>query len=184
MSFECESEEGAVLTTESPVRQHRIGDESSALQWMADNTTEMLRRHKEVIKRHGIWIVTKTYSTRRSAVAVMTSKSSTVEIGLGADVQGLLTLTPTSLWSNSRGSSCMELHEDENGVVVFISGIYFSQKLFGSTLKRTREQGKQKDKILRGVLDTLGSDDEEADIELEVQYYPDSDPHESGAGVV
>jgi hypothetical protein len=172
ISFESESEEGAVLTTETPVRRECIDDEASALQWMADNTTEMLRRHKNVIKKHGIWIVTKTYSTRRCAVAVMTSKSSTVQIGLAADIQGLLTLAPNSSWTSSSGNSSMELHEDQEGVVVFISGIHFSPRLFGSRLKHARDQVQQKDIIFRdNGLHTLDIEDSEDDIELDVEYF-------------
>lgn len=174
--FENKSEQGAVLTTESPVSKCEIGDARSAVQWMINNKSEMLRRHGDVFKRHGIWIATKTYSTRRCAIAVMSAKSSTVEIGLGADAQGILTLTPKSAWTNSTGSSCVELHEDEkDGVVVFISGIYFSPKLFGSGLSHTREQDKQKGKIFRGHRDEalLGPEDEEEEtVELDMTFYP------------
>ncbi|KAL7953690.1 hypothetical protein V8C34DRAFT_296338 [Trichoderma compactum] len=175
MSFESTSDKGAVLATESPVLRHQIGDETSALQWMAENTAEMLRRHGSVVKKHGIWVVTKTYSTRRSAVAVMTQRSSKVEIGLGADVQGLLTLSPESSWTSSTGSSSMELHEDDNGVVVFISGMYFSKKLVRSRLSYVRDQQDQKGKILRG--DNLGDtwDSEDENTELDVEYYPPLD---------
>ncbi|KAK5999137.1 hypothetical protein PT974_01526 [Cladobotryum mycophilum] len=179
MLFENKSEQGAVLTTESPVLRHDIGDERSALQWMIDNKSEILRQHGDVLKRHGIWIVTKTYSTRRCGIAIMTTRSSTVEIGLEADVQGVLTLTPKNSWTNSTGSSCMELHEDDkDGVVVFISGIYFSKKLFSSGIRPARGQEEQKDKMFRG--------DEDEDVsglndgggegsELDIEFYPPLD---------
>ncbi|OAQ59323.1 hypothetical protein VFPPC_10386 [Pochonia chlamydosporia 170] len=129
MSSANETEAGAVLVTESPVWRHRIESDTSALQWMLDNTSQMLSRHRDIIKKHGIWIVTKTYSTRRCAIAVITSKASAVEIGLGVNVQGVLELTPKSEWKNGSGSFCTGLHEGEGEVVVFISGIYFTRKL-------------------------------------------------------
>ncbi|KAK5997434.1 hypothetical protein PT974_02790 [Cladobotryum mycophilum] len=192
MSFESKNDVGAVLTTESPVWKHQMGHESSAVQWMANNTPEVIRRYRSIIKRHGIWIVTKTYSTRRCGIAIMTGKSSTVEIGLEAGVQGVSTLAPKSSWSRSTGSSCMELHEDEDGVVVFISGIYFSQKLFGSKLSHTRDQPQQKDKMFRGhgggdddddnnnndndeSENALGSEDGGEHMELDVECYPSHD---------
>ncbi|KAK1979859.1 hypothetical protein LZ30DRAFT_595962 [Colletotrichum cereale] len=180
--FESGSDESAVLATESPVHRYRLGDESIALQWMEDNTSEMLRRHKGPIKKHGVWIVTKTYSTRQCAVAIMTSKSSAVEISLTANARGLLTLGPTSSWSKSRGSSCVEIHEgrdDNEEVIVFISGIYFSRKLLSSTLKHVRDQVKQEGRFLRGAFEdrpgsheTLAKEDDETDIELEAEYFP------------
>ncbi|KAL6802263.1 hypothetical protein J3E68DRAFT_395675 [Trichoderma sp. SZMC 28012] len=170
MSYENTSDQGAILCTESPVTRHQIGDELSAVQWMAENTAEMMRRHKHIIKRHGVWIVTKTYSTRRCAITIMTSKSSTINISLDY-ANGLLTLTPHSTWTASSGNSCTELHEDDNGVVVFISGVYFYRKLFRSKLGHFRDQEEQKDKIFRG--DNGGSDDESN--ELDVEYWPPYD---------
>lgn len=176
--FENEGKHGAVLTTESPVTRHTIGNEKSAVQWMVDNKSEMLRQHGDVFKRHGIWIVTKTYSTRRSAVAVMTSKSSTVEIGLGVDAQGILTLTPKSTWTRSTGSFCTEIHDDdEEGVVVFISGIYFSPRFLSMGMSQTREQRKQEGKFLRAD-GRAGSKDGEEAVELEIEFFPPLDEDE------
>ncbi|KAL7792028.1 hypothetical protein V8C37DRAFT_381385 [Trichoderma ceciliae] len=170
VSFKSSSQQGAVLTTANPVLKHQISDELIALEWMADNTPEMMRRHSDIVKRHGVWIVTKTYSTRRSANAILTSESSSIEINLDS-VQGLLTLTPMSTWLSSSGNSCTELHEDEDGVVVFISGMYFTQKLFRSKLVHSTDQRKQRDNIFRG--DHIGWDDEDDEIQiLDVEYYP------------
>ncbi|KAL6832825.1 hypothetical protein V8C40DRAFT_236106 [Trichoderma camerunense] len=179
VSFESKSDQGAVLFTESPVIKHQVGDELSALQWMAENTSEMRRRHKHIIKTHGLWIVTKIYSTRRCAVAIMTSESSSVEINLD-NAQGLLTLSPNSTWTSSSGSSCTEMHEDQDGIVVFISGIYFSQKLFQSRLRHSRDQKSQKDKIFRGGSD--GSEDDESD-ELDIEWFPSYDESEEKDGL-
>ncbi|ROW02602.1 hypothetical protein VPNG_07838 [Cytospora leucostoma] len=176
--FKTESENGAVLTSESPVTRHAIGEERSAVQWMVDNKSEMLRLHGDVFKRHGIWIITKTYSTRRCAIAVMTARSSSVEISLDADAQGVLTLTPKSAWSSSTGSCCTEVHEDEeDGVVVYISGIYFSPKLLGRGWSHRRSQREQKDRVFRGDGQdaTVGTDDGEATVELDMEFYPPLD---------
>lgn len=177
LSFENEQDHGAVLATESPVLRHRIENEAAALQWMTDNTAEMLSRHQPIIKRHGVWVVTKTYTTRRCAVAIMTSKSSTVEIGLGANIQGLLALTPTSSWTVSKGDQCTEMHEDEEGVVVFLSGIYCCQSMFRSKLKYARDQPKQERNLFRkGFVesDDEESDDKELEMEVETKYYPET----------
>ncbi|KAH6971582.1 hypothetical protein BKA56DRAFT_435038, partial [Ilyonectria sp. MPI-CAGE-AT-0026] len=150
MSFTCEGNEGAVLTTESPVLRYRIGDESAATQWVKDNEPEILRQYKPIVERHGIWVVTKTYTSRRCGVAVMSSKSSKVEISIGVSAPGLFSLKPTSSWKSSNEHLAHEIHDDDKGVVVFISGVYFAKKLFSSKLKHLADQEDQKNKIFRG----------------------------------
>ncbi|KAH8694554.1 hypothetical protein BGZ61DRAFT_320110, partial [Ilyonectria robusta] len=150
VSFTCEGNEGAVLTTESPVLRHRIGDESAAMQWVTDNEPEILRQYKPIVERHGIWVVTKTYTSRRCGVAVMSSKSSKVEISIGVSAPGLFSLEPTSSWKSSNEHLAHEIHDDDKGVVVFISGIYFAKKLFSSKLKHLPDQEGQQNKIFRG----------------------------------
>lgn len=174
VSHESNSDQGAVLFTEHPILRHQVGDEPSALRWMTENTSEMMRRHKQLIKKHGLWIVTKIYSTRRCAIAIMTSESSSVEIDLD-NTHGLLTLAPNSTWTSISGNSCTELHEDEDRVVVFISGIYFSYKRFPARLSHSRDQEKQRNKIFRGGDDR--SEDDESD-DLDVQWYPPYDEEE------
>ncbi|KAK4078310.1 uncharacterized protein Triagg1_3326 [Trichoderma aggressivum f. europaeum] len=171
VSFKSNSDQGAVLTTTDPVTRHQLGDELSALQWMADNTSKMIHQHKDIVKRHGIWIITKTYSTRSCAIAIMSSESSSIDITLD-NMQGILALTPKSAWSRSSGNSCTEIHEDVDGVVVFISGIYFSQKRWRSKLGQARDQRQQKDKLYRG--DESETGDGESN-ELDVEYYPPID---------
>ncbi|KAL7910080.1 hypothetical protein GGI35DRAFT_447809 [Trichoderma velutinum] len=178
MLFENKSEQGTVLTTESPVLRHSLDQERAALHWMMDNEEKMLEKYGDLLKQHGIWIVTKTYSTRRAAIAIMTTKSSAVEIGLQADLQGVLTLTPKSSWSNSNGSSCMEIHEDESdGVVVFISGICFTKKVFWSRMSHVSGQDKQEGKFLRGDDDdgTSNVGDVYETIKLGADYWPPLD---------
>ncbi|KAI5458932.1 hypothetical protein BGZ63DRAFT_426245 [Mariannaea sp. PMI_226] len=172
LSFQCGSDEGAVLVTQSPVLKHQIEDESAAVQWVEDNTADILKKHKAIIERHGIWVVTKTYTTQQCAVAVMSSKSSAVEIGIAANVPGVLTLSPSGKWSSSTGDAAFEIHQDEEGVVTFISGVYFSKRLIGSKLKQAHDQEDQKDKILRGHEDEIQLGNEEHDEEVfELQLF-------------
>ncbi|GJC86508.1 hypothetical protein ColLi_09346 [Colletotrichum liriopes] len=193
IAFETGNEEGAILVAENPVQRNCSGDQATALRWMAANTTDMCRRYRSIVKQHGVWIVTKTYSARRCAVAVISSNSSAVELGLGATAPGIASLTPSSSWSNQTGSSCAEIHEDESGVVLFMSGVYFSEKPFRSKLKPTVEPTKQAKSIFRGGWDEsedLAQDDVPleldacifpglpGDIELSEDdqiYYPDED---------
>ncbi|KAK4664611.1 uncharacterized protein QC763_512280 [Podospora pseudopauciseta] len=127
MVFICEKDEGAVLTIQNPVLRHRVCDESATLKWVKENRVKILRRHRKIVEQHGIWVVSKTYTTTRSGVVVMFSNSSTVEIGIGAAVPGMVTLTPLSSWTSGKGDLATEVYDDSNGVVVFMSGVYFSK---------------------------------------------------------
>ena len=160
MMFTCEKDEGAVLTVQNPVSRHLVPDESATLEWMKENRAAMLKRYRRVVETHGIWILNKTYTTTRSGVAVMLSKSSAVEIGLGASVPGLATLMPSSAWGSARGDLAAEVHEDDGGVVVFVSGVYFSKKLWKSELRPVVGTETQVRKIFRGDSFRPGSGEE------------------------
>lgn len=181
VSYNNETDSGAVLLTENPVWRHCINSDTSALQWMSDNTPQMFHRYKDIIKKHGIWIVTKTYSTHRCAIAVMTSRASAVEIRLRVNLQGVLELTPESEWKNASGSLSTELHEDERDVVVFISGMYFTQRLLRTKLKHEQDQAKQK--IFRqgddGTGGASGVEGNNEVMELVAHYFPGHDDDES-----
>ena len=63
---------------------YRVGDEAAALQWMATNASVMLQHHKAIMKRHGVWVATETYTSRQCAVAVINDESTAVVIGFRA----------------------------------------------------------------------------------------------------
>lgn len=171
LSFQSASERSAILAVENPVQRHQIGDEAAVLQWMANNAPAMLQRYKAILKQHGVWVVTKTYTSRRCAVAVMSGRTSAVVIGLGTSVPGLLTLTPTSSWKKDRGDCSTEVHEDKEGVVLFMTGIYFRGKPLSSKLKPMRGPSGQKNQIFRGGLEGLEDEiDPDEEIELKAQF--------------
>lgn len=119
VSFKCNSNQGAILTIADPVTRNQLGNTLSALQQMADNTSKIMHQHKDIVKRHGIWIITKAYSTRSCAITIITSKSSSISITLN-NICGILALMPNSAWSGSSGSSCTKIHKDVDGVVVLL----------------------------------------------------------------
>lgn len=165
MVFICEKDEGAVLTIQNPVLRHRVCDESATLKWVKENRVEMLRRHRKIVEQHGIWVVNKTYTTTRSGVVVMFSNSSTVEIGIGAAAPGMVTLTPLSSWTSGKGDLATEVHDDSNGVVVFMSGVYFSKKRLRAELKPVVGTNAQNGKLFRGGYVEPDSDESESENE-------------------
>ena len=164
LCVQCQNDEGAFIMADNPVSKHQIDDEGAAIEWVKTNAVGLLKEYKSVIDKHGLWVVTKTYTSRRCAVAVMSSRSSSAELGISADVPGVLTLTPSSEWLTSSTNSSFEIHEDEQGVVAFMSGIHFSKRLLRSKLKQADGQNEQRKKILRsgGALDLDQDDDQDS----------------------
>jgi len=74
-----------VLVTDPSVRYHQTGNEKIFVRWMSDNATKLLTHplHGEMVKEFGGWIVTKTYTTSRRGIAVLTSSESVVDVTLG-----------------------------------------------------------------------------------------------------
>ncbi|KAI1492281.1 hypothetical protein F5X96DRAFT_627545 [Biscogniauxia mediterranea] len=112
LSVQCKSDEGAIMVTQNPVLKHQIDDEETVVEWVKSNKTMLIKGYKSIIDKHGIWVITKTYTSHRCAVAVMSSKSSSVELGISADIPGIFTLTPTSEWLSSSTNSSSEIHEE------------------------------------------------------------------------
>jgi hypothetical protein len=102
--------------------------------------------------------------------------SEKVEIGLTADVEGVLNLSPSASWKVETTGSETELYEDNTGRVVFMSGTYFTKNPFpfGPKIKATDRQEKQD--ILRGGMDELPRVIEKGptgeDVNLLWTYYP------------
>lgn len=159
--------------------QRQVQSQGSLTKWMQQNAKALLdpERYGANAAENGIWIVTKTYTTKRCALAVMTSKSSSVEIGVAASVQGLFVLDPSASWSSSASGSSTDIHEDKDGVVVFMSGIYFKKrKLLPGLKSETKQEGQRP--FLRGANDhgqdpspISYKDGDGEDQLLDIEYY-------------
>lgn len=70
-----------------------------------------------------------------SGVVVMFFNFFIVEIGIGVVVLGMVILILLSLWIFGKGDFVIEVYDDSNGVVVFMSGVYFFKKWLRVELK-------------------------------------------------
>jgi hypothetical protein len=176
--FTNTSTSGAVLVTSGAIQHQRLNLDGpeAALGWMATNSEDFLRRHESVMKKYGIWIVTKTYTSTRCGLAFMQSNSASVEIGMTADAEGILSMSPSASWKVETKDSETELYEDNNGRVVFMSGICFTRNRlpWGEKIKATGMPEMQD--ILRGGLKRLPRTIEKGstgkDVDLLWTFYP------------
>ncbi|KAH6628482.1 hypothetical protein F5144DRAFT_579160 [Chaetomium tenue] len=158
LKFETQTENGCVLVTEAPVigRQVAVDTATQVISWIRQNTKTLVREdmYRKQATDHGLWVITKTYTTRRCAIAMMMAESSSVEIGLSLSAEGLFVLDPGVTWGNISSGSSTDVHSGDEGsegdvdqtseVVVFISGIFFKRRLAGLGMKEAVMQKDQK----------------------------------------
>lgn len=137
-------DKGAVLCAEAPITLSFAADDRPLLQWVAENSRRILAEHGRALREHGLWVVTKTYTTRRYLVSVLHSAGTELSVGLEADVSGFFTLAPGCRFATAGGEASTAVYEDERGVVVFMCGIYIAKKMFGGNLNTQDRREKQK----------------------------------------
>jgi hypothetical protein len=76
---------GAILMTTPPVTREMINHEDPYERWCQKNAKTILKLRPEV-KDHGMWIVTKTHSTKYCSLNVWKSKQKDVHVGFSAKV--------------------------------------------------------------------------------------------------
>jgi len=64
---------GAILLMEPPITYSQAGNERIFIRWMAENAKTLTSHavHGEMVRKFGAWIVTKTYTTKKRAAAVL-----------------------------------------------------------------------------------------------------------------
>lgn len=174
------STNGAVLCTAAPIAQEKVGDSRTILQWLEENSRKLIAEHGRALREHGLWIITKTYATRRCAIGLLHSRSSEATIGLGVDIQGLSTLGPETSWLGSHLDTTTVVYDDNEGVVVFVCGVFVTKSLFRDKVQAADRREKQQ--FLRGgelttpfTIRTADSDG--CEILLEIEICDGSAPH-------
>jgi len=90
-----------------------IEHETVILDWAAENAAKLLSNKKfgPAIQKYGLWIITKTYSVKRCALAVLSSEEQEVRVSFSAQTHGA-ELTPTANWWNRGSDSSWLIHAD------------------------------------------------------------------------
>ena len=77
-------------------------------------------------------------------MSVLHSKHSEITIGLSADVSGTFSLNPGQSWSTSGGNASTVMYEDDDGIVVFLSGVYITRQVCSDRLKTQARRDRQR----------------------------------------
>jgi len=148
-----------VLVAEE-ITRHQVTINTPVRTWLRNNIKMLVQTYRMQVGDCGFWVVTKTYTTRRCAIAVMTVKSTSVEITVSTNVKGLLVLDPGVIWRSAGSGTSTDVHvgkeggdeggdwggdEDGDDVVVFMSGVQiWPHPVYMYSTKEVTKQKNQK----------------------------------------
>ena len=109
MQFELKnnSDFGVALVTENPITKHYyVGTQERWTDWVKENTTTLLKKHKNQIKQYGLCILLKVFSTKSAEITILDKSQKDTQIGFTAEVASIGKLNPHGGWhaENSRGA--------------------------------------------------------------------------------
>lgn len=125
---------GCVLTTENLVMVEGLyGTDEPWKVWIKDNLkafeSHMAKRN---IIKYGLFIVTKTYSTKTATITIKAGRSWEGKVGISAKLPAVGELGPNVAWSNATNNEACFKYESGEGDsrVVFVEGFYFTLNWF------------------------------------------------------
>jgi hypothetical protein len=109
VAYENSGEEGAILLTDGDIKHNVADPQYRYLDWMDENVEELAKRKD--VRDNGVWIVTKTFTATRRALAVAASKNSKVAWSVSAEVADAGGVEAAAEWWHGHKDSCWITHE-------------------------------------------------------------------------
>ncbi|KAK3374776.1 hypothetical protein B0H63DRAFT_452613 [Podospora didyma] len=138
---------GAVLVTDGTVSYHQADPVGSFEEWMETNLKSILAgKHGSLVRKRGVWIVTRTYTAKRRAVAVMQTRDQSLTFNVDVEVPHIARVGPSAEWwretVHKPGWESYSGPEDTDSedAVLFMSGIYWKPNRVTSGFKKLWEQ--------------------------------------------
>ncbi|KAB5515660.1 hypothetical protein GE09DRAFT_979473 [Coniochaeta sp. 2T2.1] len=158
--FETQADHGCVVVVDNPVALNQVTINTATKNipmWIRKNIKMLTSKenYRAQAIDHGLWVVTKTYTSRSCALAMMSGRSSSAEFRLSVNIEGLLVLDPGVARRRQISGSSIDFHRDDVGgeqVVVFMSGIYVKRRPFLGGAKTMAKQ-KGQEPYVRGEKD-------------------------------
>ncbi|KAK4211089.1 hypothetical protein QBC37DRAFT_402768 [Rhypophila decipiens] len=122
--------------------------------WVKANLGSIMKTpHARTVKKKGLWIVTKTFTSKKRAVAVMQSSGQSVALGVDASIPNIVKVGPSMKWWETMvDKPGWKAQVDDDGVVLFMSGLYWKPWPIVKSLHVKREKERQ---TLLGVADGI-----------------------------
>jgi hypothetical protein len=96
-NYQASTGEGAILVTDGPVNEAQALPINAMCKWMNDNA-ERIMAAKPDAKSHNLWLVTKTYSAEKRALAILRTKEDNVQLMVDANAAGVGRAGATAEW--------------------------------------------------------------------------------------
>ncbi|KAK4692624.1 hypothetical protein P7C71_g4618, partial [Lecanoromycetidae sp. Uapishka_2] len=161
---------GAVLMAQKPITLISYNDETLFNSWLRANRARLSLLHGHQLRRYGLWLVTRTYTTPRASITAWDAKDKEANMSVKAkanmmgELGGDLEWTDKSTdkdWSHYSGKA------DGGTVVVFFDGIEVpSYKWWWENLKVSAKVGEARRRELESSLHRQQSNKRQADAAL------------------
>ncbi|EXJ65041.1 hypothetical protein A1O7_01380 [Cladophialophora yegresii CBS 114405] len=193
--YTLKSSSGAILVAEGSVTHNELTPTAcdSAKAWFVNSAERILKNKDKGIfnyiwrsmfekrgieEEKGIWVVTKTYTASRRAVALLQTRESSVSFGLDLGLHGAGIQAPEAAWWTSNKEQVWKIAPEtaqDGSIPLFMSGWYWRPSMFSRKPDPTAKKPDQKrflggpeaDKPLTFVLPV--DDDEEQEITLSLE---------------
>jgi hypothetical protein len=96
-SYSTDSALGAILLTSPPITHERYYHGMPFKNWVKKNAATIFQHWPEV-KKHGLWIVTSTYATKKCAINMCSDGRRSFNVGFSAKVIGIGEAGPSGEW--------------------------------------------------------------------------------------
>ncbi|KAH8592690.1 hypothetical protein B0O99DRAFT_716582 [Bisporella sp. PMI_857] len=104
--YQCKKQEGAVLVINGVVTKMETQNTTRLKDYVKANFEKIVGAgDKDVIKKKGIWVITKIYSAKQRAIAVMKPEGSKVAFDVDVGVAGQARIGPAASWWKSSTTS-------------------------------------------------------------------------------
>ena len=121
MVYESITEETAILLTRGKITHNQATLSQPFITWMERNAQAVIDSwdDKKVIEKKGIWIVTKTYTAKQRAIAVLRGKGSKAEFGIDVGAYGATVSPSVSWWKSQKSGIWKDARDVSNLPIVF-----------------------------------------------------------------
>jgi hypothetical protein len=98
--------------TKGKITENKAKPEHKIVEWMTKERAEAIMKKYPDARESGIWIATKTYTTKARALAVLQSKEASATFGVDLNLWSIATVAPSVEWWNSQKDSMWVMHEN------------------------------------------------------------------------
>lgn len=170
ITYKSKSSFGAVLMAQKPVTLTSYNDETLFNSWLRANRARLSLLHGHQLRRHGLWLVTRTYTTPRASITAWDAKDKEANMSVKAKASMMGELGGDLEWedkSTDKDWSHYSGKDDSSTVVVFFDGIEMpSVKWWWENLKVSAKVGDIRRKQLESSLHRQQSNKRQADAAL------------------